>query len=217
MEPLRAYFPRLGEEELSKFVNFLKQGNNPISCDICEFNKKCSGCSYKQKPIRDVVIESHIPLVISIARILGGHKRVEATSVGLLALTKAVDGMPHDIINIGGWVRKLVTEEIKTFLISDTTIRVPNYGLITHRHLRVTFALDGNTSVMGEQSLVDLREILTRIPRNKNERTVMRCIEEGGYSVRDMAQMCNLGRSSVSQIKHKLLTRIQTALKKEFV
>jgi hypothetical protein len=211
MEPLRTHFPRLEEKELNRFVNLLKQGNNPISCNICKTSEKCPECPHKQKPIRDIVIESHIPLVMYVAKILGGNKRVEAAGVGLLALTQAIDDMPHDIVNIGGWVRKWVTEKIKTFLISDTTIRVPHYGLPTYSHLRVTFALDGNTSVMGEQGLVDLREILVRIPQTEN------CIEEGGYSVQDMAEMCSLGRSSVSQIKHRLLDRIQTALRKELV
>ncbi|KKK66146.1 hypothetical protein LCGC14_2967050, partial [marine sediment metagenome] len=108
-------------------------------------------------------------------------------------------------------------EEIKAFLISDTTISVPSYGSLTHSHLRVTVTIDGNTSVIGNEGLVDLREILTCIPQTTNEHTIMRCMEEGGYSLQDMSEMCGLGYSSISQIKHKLLDRIQNALSKESV
>ena len=213
MEPLRANFPRLEEDELYKFVNILTKGDNPDACAICNKpESNCSKCYRQSKSIRDVVIESHIPLVLGIAGRLGGGKKPEAISIGLLALTKAVDGMPKDIVNLGGFVRTWVAGDIKKFLLADAVVPVPFFGMQDHGHLRLTAPLADYTGVEGDQCLVDLYEVLEAIPQNENEETIMRCLEEGGYSLQDMSDMCDLGRPRVSQIKHSLLDRIQTAI-----
>ena len=104
---------------------------------------------------------------------------------------------------------------MKTFLILDTVIKVPVYGMQTHAHLRYVRRIHGDIAVSGSQTTVDLDELLNRIPRNKNEETVMRCILEGGYSLRDMAEMCSLERARISQIKQSLLDRIHTVFRNE--
>jgi DNA-directed RNA polymerase specialized sigma subunit len=164
--------------------------------------------------ISDILIESHIPMVMDIAKKIGGSKRLEATSVGLLTLVDKVNSLPSDIKNVGAYLRVWVTREIKTFLLADTTIHVPFYGSGSHSHLRHTYNVVGNVAVDGGQTLIDLYEIIYRIPKNRAEETIMQCLMEGGYSLRDMAFLCCLGQARISQIKNDLLDRLQAELRR---
>lgn len=223
MEPLRTFFPRLKETELNALIDLVKLGENPVSCTVCNGDiftgRDCSQCPFKGRVVRDLLIESHIPLVMDIARKIGGRQRKECTSVGLLALTEAVNRIPRDIRCLEAYIRKCVTDQVKLFLIKDTVIQVPPYGSLTHGFLRHVRSLSGSNAgqlaVLGEQTTVDLNELLSRIPQNRTEETIMRCITEGGYSLRDMAEMCNLGEPRVSQIRQDLLGRIDTSIRKE--
>ncbi|MEA1999813.1 MAG: hypothetical protein U9N61_10910 [Euryarchaeota archaeon] len=221
MEPLRTCFPRLKESQVDLLVESILSGGDPESCAICNkllFNSQdCSECPFKGKCIKDILIESFIPLAMSIAKRLGGYGYKEVIDEALLALTEAINCIPSDIRSVEAYVRVRVTQRLKKFLILDTTIRVPEYGLATHQHLRTTYQIDGNVSSPGEQEVVEINELLARVPKNKNEEIILKCITEGGYSLRDMSDKCRVHESRVSQIKQLLLERIMLTLRKEGV
>jgi RNA polymerase sigma factor (sigma-70 family) len=220
MEPLRTFFPRLKEEEVELFVRALWENGSVKTCVICNKTKlsgSCSDCLFVDRNAKDVLIESFIPLVMSISKRIGGTKRNDIVSVGLLALTEAINNIPPDIRSLEAYVRSTVAGKIKTFLINDTVIQVPSYGVATHKHLKSTMTIANDIPVSGEQTSVDLSEIINSIPRNKKESIILSCLLEGGYSLRDMADMCGVERARVSQIKHDLLDRLHTVLRKELL
>lgn len=219
MEPLRTVFPRLKEKEVVELVKIIQFDEQCVTCDICNKTifeeRECSTCPFKNRKARDVLIESFIPLALSIAKRLGGNNRKEVVSVSLLALTEAVADMPDDIRSLEAYVRVFVAGRIKNFLLADSVIQVPRYGLATHGHLKSIYALPSSISVSGEQTAVDLNEIISRIPQTKNEEVILNCILEGGYNLQDMSAMCGVGEARVSQVKQLLLERLQTVLRKE--
>lgn len=210
MIPLHNHFPRLKPEEIAALLAGVDR--DAISCVNCNREAirgyDCDVCPFKGRKTKDILIESFIPLVMSIARRFGGENRQEIIGVGLLALTETVVHVPGDIRSLEAYIRSSVTGKIKNFLVTNTTIRVPPYGSVTHGRLRRTPQLTGEAATHGEQGLVDLYEILDKIPRNKNEEVILRCMAEGGYSLADMAERCNLSTPRVSQIKQSLLERV---------
>jgi DNA-directed RNA polymerase specialized sigma subunit len=163
--------------------------------------------------LRNILIESYVPLCQYIAKKLAGRKWMEARNVGLLALTKAINNLPENLRNPNAYLGTYITREIKRFLILDTTIKVPVYGSATHRHLRSTFSITDHVAVKGEQDAVDLKEFLEQIPRNKNEEAILKCITEGGYSLQEMTSFCNVKEARVCQIKQDLQYRILARLR----
>lgn len=219
MEPLRTVFPRLKEKEVNGLIKIIQSTNESITCDVCKEllfeERECSTCPFKERKVQDVLIESFIPLALSIAKRLGGSNRKEVVSVSLLALTEAIAKMPNDIRSLEAYVRVFVAGKIKNFLLADSVIQVPRYGLATHSHLKATYAISGDIPVSGEQTAVDLNEIIATVPRNKNEEVILNCLLEGGYSLQDMSNLCGVGEARVSQVKQLVLDRLQTVLRKE--
>lgn len=213
----RKHLKVLDSETVKIIVDHLEHNKDLLSCDICREHLwgPCETCSFPHYLLRNVLIESYIPLVQHIARKLGGKKFAEARSVGLLALTKVVNKLPANLQYPDTFIGVTVTREIKRFLILDTTIKVPAYGSATHRHLRSTFSITDHIASQGEQDAVDLIELLNKIPQTKNEETILKCIVEGGYSLKEMASLCTVGEARVSQIKQDLLERVLVKIRAE--
>ncbi len=217
MEPLRKFFPRLKDSEIIALSDFVKFGKNPISCTVCEgiifVGQTCSTCPFKGRNVRDVLIESYIPMVIDIAGKIARYNRKECISVGLLALTEAINRIPKDIRVLNSYIRTCVTGQIKMFLVEDATIKIPRNNPNPYKFLRRMYDL-GDAAVSGGQAVIDLNEILNKIPQTQTEEIIMRCITEGGYSLQDITEMCDLEQSRISQIRQSLFGRIDTALRK---
>lgn len=214
MEPIRVKFHRLQQHQIDVIVDLLKEGENPKICDVCKGELFDHTCPHLGKSIRDVLIESYAILVLDIAKKISTYrKRNDAVSEGMLALTEAVDRLPQDIENAGAWIRTYVTLSMRRFLELDSVIHVPQYKK-SHSFLRGSPSIRLEHVEHGDCEATDLIDLLNSIPENDKEETVMQCMIEGGYSLRDMADMCYVTCSRISQIRQNLETRIESALRK---
>lgn len=225
MDPLHRVFPRLTEETVNLVVEILRNKENPISCDCCEnyiFSNidicKAGTCPFIKRRVKDLLIESHIPLVKRIVNTITASKDYyEYISVALLALTEAVNKIPelYPNSNIGGYIRTFITKELKQFILTSTVIRVPHYADSSYNFLRNTINMGSRdlAQTFGKQGQVDLDESLSKIVETMYEQIILKCLIDRGYSGEDMAKMCNLTESRVSQIKGELEQKILEILK----
>ncbi len=226
MDPLRRVFPRLPQEAVNFISETLRNKENPISCDCCKnyiFSNELDcwegRCPFIKRRVRDLLIESHIPLVKRIVNTVTAPKDYyECISVGLLALTEAINKIPdlRPNSNIGAYVRIFVTKELKQFILTNTVIKVPAYAHPSYNFLRKTHLVRSNSDfaqVPGQQTQVDLDESLSKIVGTMYEQIILKCIIGKGYSGKDMAEMCKITTQRVSQIKNKLEDKILEILK----
>jgi RNA polymerase sigma factor (sigma-70 family) len=173
----------------------------------------CEVCPHAGKTIRDLLTESYITLVLDVAnKISLVETRDDAISEGLLALIKAVDLITDDTINVGAWIRTWVTQNMRRYLITDSTVYVPQGDVEAYKHLRNSPSIQGEHPTRDESMPVDLLDLLDTIPKSEGEEIVLKCMIEGGYSVEDMSLMCNFSRPRVSQVRHGLIERIYNKL-----
>lgn len=212
---LRKRFRRLTKEQIKFITEILAYDKNIKTCDACREHLfgPCEQCNFSDGLLKNMLIESYIPVVLHIAKKLGGRKYFEVQSVGLYSLTKAVNNLPTDLKSLDAYLWVYITREIKRFLILDTTIKVPCHGSATHRHLRSTFSITDYICTQGGQDAVDLNELLSGLPKTQNEEIVLKCLVEGGYSIGDMAAKCKLGKPRISQIKGEVVDRLLKKLR----
>lgn len=219
MQPLQKVFPRLDGWAFDYVCEILNNNENPLSCEVCDediFSDNCNKCSFKNRRVKDLLIESHIPLVKHIVKTICDPRDYdEIISVGLLALTRAVDKLPTLYVdsNISAYFRVFVTREIKQFILTNTVIKVPAYAHKKYNFLRRTReGGDHPTQVFSSELQVDLDDVLEKIPDTVNDSIVMGCLIKGGYSGKEMAELCHVTTARISQLKQQLVKKIYQQL-----
>ena len=226
MEPLQKRYVRLTEENVNTIFTVLNNKENPLTCECCEEygfspTRSCEGCSIANRHVKEILIESHIPLVRSIVSKLSwkhGTYR-ENLSAGLLALTEAVS-KAHFLTsdsNISAYIRNYVTRAIKNFIIHDSIIKVPRYADAKYNFLRNVWldqeyekaAIPNNTELQ-----VDLDDFLKTIPKSWIDNKVLSYLIEGGYTGKEIAQLCSMTPSMISRVKLQLEDKIRKELMK---
>jgi RNA polymerase sigma factor (sigma-70 family) len=137
----------------------------------------------------------------------------ELLAVGLLALTRGVNRIPEDIRDVSDYLASWVRNEIKKYLLLDNLIRRPPHLARKRHHARYSSLGLKDVSVHSEEGLVDLREILDGLPRNRKEKIILTHLEEGGYTLRDISELLGVSKQRVHQIKSALLNRLVLRLK----
>jgi DNA-directed RNA polymerase specialized sigma24 family protein len=212
MGPLNKKFPKLTKEELLEAAQCLDRGSNPQYCENCIIFP-CNDCPCMGLSVSDVVTEAHIPMVFTTVDAFVNANTAELLAVGLLALTRGVNVLPSDVRDVSNYLASWVRNEIRKHLLLDNIIRRPLH-LVKQRY-NATYSSLGleSISVHSEEGLVDLREILDDLPVNRNQRIVLTCLEEGGFSLRDMSEMCGVSFQRIGQIKTILLNRLSLRLR----
>lgn len=214
MYPLKRQFITLSNEEKEELTNYILEENY---CKICK-KKKCEGCLDKNKSVKQILIESYIPLAIKIATDISSNKREDLISVALLALTKAISNLKEHKPFLHPYIIKTIVKSVKSFAILDTVIKVPWNGEKDYKFLRSTLMFSSGikskcSCTHGREKYIELIEIVKKVPRDEVEKIILQCIIGGGYSVSDMAELCNLNYSNTSRIKNLLLDRLMKAVK----
>lgn len=196
MDPARK-FHKLSTAEENLIIEFLQLGSNPTCCDICGdgiFERSiCDNtCPFKNKTCEDALVESYIPLTLYLAK---RYKANDSVGAALLALIRAIRSIPDDLRDINAWIKVWVTGYLKNNMKAD-------------RKQKIYCNPDQDCTVLGTQTLVDLNEILSTIPKTDKEKIIMDCVTGGGYSLDDMSILTNLGIKRVSQIKQDIEQRI---------
>jgi len=213
MEPLQRKFRRLPNEILLQIKKYADSEGLTI-CDICVSSgfgdrKNCKECNNKDKTPKQIIIESHIPMVIMIVnRISPTSKMKEVLSAGLLALTEAVEKMPHDVKSISGYLHVYVVRELKQFILKDGVIIVPHYAPPKYNWLRHIEYFNGEIPVPGNQGEVEVNDLIESVCDTSMHKTILQCLMEGGYTGKDLANRCNVSMGRISQVKSKLLLKL---------
>jgi len=160
--------------------------------------------------IRNLMIESHICLVRSIAGQFDYPDLQELVSEGLLILTQIIDDFEcckciND--NIGGYIQVVVRKELLKFIRSAALVPVkPDAYANGVRFGKRVSKLLNNVAVAPSTTIeVDVRDALAQVTKTKHQRIIGDCMLAGGYKLKDMAELCDgIHVSRVSQIKQKI-------------
>lgn len=222
MNPLTKHVVVPTDDVLYKLTNLLIENGNIKCCSICSkisLFVDCENCPYKGKKIKTVLIESYIPLAKHIASRIVGGKCDDEVCVGMLALTQSVNNLPkltiRNIKDVKNYIGAYITCEVKHYVLTNGIIKVPYYGRKTHSFLKHLSRLANKTPIKGEQEKIDIYEALESIPKDEKERTILRCMVEGGYSLKDMEEITGLKQSYISRIKGRLLEKVLIMFKKD--
>lgn len=166
------------------------------------------------------LIESYIPLVLSIAKkfprkYIGSE---DAIGIGLLELTRCVnEGERHTQAEFTTYVQKNVYRKIRLFCRNYY-----NHSVVRSKDLKiepiVSRSLENTDDVYQKDinsSIVDFRDFIESIIMKPLERIIIeRIILEGGYGVNEIADNEGVSHQYVSKIKESLFKRLLCELQK---
>ena len=161
--------------------------------------------------IRNLLIESHIALVRSIAAGYNYHDLPELVSVGLLTLTETIDKfeclkLTND--NVTGYIGVAVRRSIDRFIRKSPIIPVQSdaYQRGVRAGKRVDHSINGTAVTQGPTLAVDVRDALDHVTTTRNQKIIGQCMLDGGYKLKDMADMCGIKPPWASVIREKITT-----------
>jgi RNA polymerase sigma factor (sigma-70 family) len=207
-------FTQLSDDEVKRLAQIVKNNPHTIICDVCSTKVTCP-CQDKNETAINILIKSHAPLALSLAKRSAYLRRDldELVGVAFLTLTRAVHRIPElsDISNIGAYIRHAVKMALRKFILTDGTIRLRYHSALEykwlHHVLRVTDTIEAK-----EHSAFDLQETIQKCVETETENIIAQCLLEGGYHVNEIAAMCNLSPGRISQIKIVLGKKLEKVL-----
>jgi len=212
---------KLSDEAAGRLAQAVKANKDAIVCETCIFGYEpgsCVSCTVRRRPALEVLIESHVPLVRSLAARykVNPEKFDELISVGLSTLVSCLNTLEtlDDVTRIGAYVRRCVGWALHRAVSYDGPIYVPvdappEARELNTRRVQVEADLvkDNRPSDLNE---LELEEALTQIISSDREMLVLTMMCQG-YTGKEIAAELQISEARVSQIRSSIQEKLMEA------
>lgn len=204
MEP--KFTKQCGIQEL---LESLKAGNNFSICQICT-SKECP-CNFKNNTLQEVVTEYYINLTKVLVRRIcfGSGQKEDFVAAGFLGLAKALNKINETIDDPDAYIVQSIIRNIKIELVKNTLIPVPHSGFKKGYRKACGYQIrEEELAVPPQQTTVDIKDFVKKIPDSEAEKVILKFVLEGGYKDYEIAEEAHLSTRRTNQIKNALLTKL---------
>lgn len=192
------HLPWCTREFIQSVVKIYKENSQTTVClTCCLFD--CLKPRHSSLSCRDYIINAHIRDIVRLSKVFRFSDRSDLIAEALIAITDVITNKKEKLEydKITSFIRSIARNTMMNYIRCDQT-----FGPKTNERLKrlscewLPDIKNGNT--------VDLLDTINYCSNTNNQRFIIKCVLEGGWTVQQMADELNISLAYVGRIKSEL-------------
>jgi len=197
----------LSDEVVAVLVNHLKEVGDSYVCPECYVVGRCE--HLVRIPITQLLIESYIGLVCSLAGRFTYHDSQELVSVGLHAVCQGVADAPTKLIdtNLGAFINVRIFRAMQRFIQRNVSI-IPVESRAYAKGERVLVGHFDSPTVHTNHLRFEMQDVMDKVTNTDHEKFIGLCMLEGGHTCEEMGVMIGKSGAWAQRLQSRIKKRI---------
>lgn len=205
---LRSELP-YGEVKFIKFIARKHKENSQMTVCVTCGQFGCSRPGHDVLSCRDYLINTHIRLVVTLAKRFPRYKQHELVEEALLSITEALTEKPdYNPSSITAYIYSIAWKRMVTFFKRDKIIGSKSDKLeSTVLHQYIDGLEDPNSG-----STVDIDDTICKCCNDRKQEFIVKCLKEGGWTTQDISKELGVSPTRVSLLKEEFAEKLRREL-----